>query len=50
MPNNPDNAEIEEAQAEIRDSLERAHELICEARERNRPQREAETRPPSPAG
>ena len=40
---------LEETQAALRDSLERAHELVCEAKERIRTQEEAEPRPPNPA-
>jgi len=49
MPTKPIDAEIEEAQAEVQASLERAHELICEAKERLRAQEETEPRPPNPA-
>lgn len=33
MPDQPTAEEIEETQAALRASLERAHELICEAKE-----------------
>ena len=42
--------EIEEAQVALRDSLERAHELVCEAKATlRRPKPEAST-PPIPTG
>jgi hypothetical protein len=50
MPTNSTEPEIEETQAALRASLERAHELICEAKQRIRPQEEAEPQPPNPAG
>jgi hypothetical protein len=49
MPTKPTDSEIEETQAEAQASLERAHELICEARERLRAREETEPRPPNPA-
>jgi len=49
MPTKPVDSEIEETQAELHASLERAHELVCEAKETLRAQEEAEPRPPNPA-
>ena len=41
--------QIEEAQAAIRDSVERAKELLCEAKERMRLEQAAGSRPPGAA-
>jgi hypothetical protein len=49
MPTDPDETEADEAQAALRVSLERAHELVSEAKERMRPQEEPEPTPPNPA-
>ena len=46
MPTNPTEPEIEETQAALRASLERAHELVCEARQLIRPPEAAEPAPP----
>jgi hypothetical protein len=42
MPTDSDEAEAEEAEAALRASLERAHELVSEAKQRIRPQEEPE--------
>jgi hypothetical protein len=45
MPTDPDEAEAvqaQEAEAALRAGLERAHELVSEAKQRIRPQEEAE--------
>jgi hypothetical protein len=49
MPDNPTEAEIEEAQAVLLASLERAHELICEAKQTMRPRGDSEPLFPGPA-
>ena len=49
MPDHLTAEEIEETQAALRASLERAHELICEAKEAIRSAEETEARPPNPA-
>ena len=48
MQDHPTPEEIEETQAALRASLERAHELICEAKEaiRSAEETEAQTRNP----
>jgi hypothetical protein len=48
MPDHPTDEEIEETQAVLLASLERAHELVCEAKETMRAHEEIEDRPPNP--
>ena len=48
MPKNPDETAAA-AEAALRASLERAHELVSEAKQRIRPQEEPEPQPPNPA-
>jgi hypothetical protein len=49
MPTNPDETEAAAAEAELRASLERAHELVSEAKQRIRPQEEPEPQSPDSA-
>jgi hypothetical protein len=46
MPTDPEETEADEAEAALRASLERAHELVSEAKQRIRPQEEIEPLPP----
>jgi hypothetical protein len=47
LPENPNEEEIDETKALLRASLERAHELVCEAREAMRAREEIESVPPN---
>ena len=49
MPDNPTEEEIEATQVALRAGLERAHELVCEAKETMRSHEEADLLPPNPA-
>jgi hypothetical protein len=49
MPPNPDETEAETAQAALHASLERAHELVSEAKQLIRAPEEPEPQPPHPA-
>ena len=48
MPKNPDETEADDARAALRASMERAHELVSEAKERIRLQEEPAQEPPLP--
>jgi hypothetical protein len=50
MTDNPSEEEIEATQAALRAGLERAHELVSEAKEAMRAQEEPAPLPPNPAG
>jgi hypothetical protein len=48
VPDNPTEEEIEATQVALREGLERAHELVCEAKETMRSHEEAVPPPPNP--